>query len=78
MVCKIGVSCSFKKIISIILKYAYVYMSVCGNVSMCLCRLENAVGFPVSRVTHSCELPDLGAGNKSPILWKSSELARVL
>lgn len=26
-----------------------------------------------SSSSHDCELPDLGAGNKSPVLWKSSK-----
>lgn len=34
---------------------------------------EEGVRFPETRVTDSCELVNVNAGNRTPGLWKSSE-----
>ena len=46
-----------------------VYVCVC----VCVCRLEEGIRFSEAGVTDGCELPDMGAGNRMQVLWKSSK-----
>lgn len=50
-------------------------MYMCANAHECRCpqRPEKGVGFSGSGVTGSCEPPDGGAGNKTWVLFKSSQ-----
>lgn len=56
-------------VVCCVLNSVYICMSVYGLCTgmHCLQRLEEATGVPGAGVTGSCEMPNLGAGNQTPV-----------
>lgn len=66
---------------AIILKTCFIFICVCVSVCVNVCmpqecrhprKLEVKIGSPGARVTGGYELPDMGARNGAPVLWKGN------
>lgn len=62
----------FIKIFTFLLNYLYTYISVWESVHIIQVSMEaKSVGRHRAGVTEGCELPDVVAGNRTQVFWKS-------